>query len=81
MSDSIIVALITGAAAVIGNWLITRKGRMEDRIERAKLDQKTADRLKSLEKKIDEHNGYAEKFASMTADIRVIRNEIEHLKG
>ena len=81
MSDSVIVALITGAAAVIGQWLITRKGRNEDRIERAKLDQKTADRLSAIEHKIDIHNGYAEKLAEITADIRVIRNEIEHLKA
>jgi len=80
MSDSVIVALITGAAAVISQWLITRKGRNEDRIERAKLDQKTADRLSTIEHKIDVHNGYAEKMAEITADIRVIRNEIQHLQ-
>ena len=80
MSESIVVALITGAAAVIGNWLVTRKGRLDDREERARLDQKTADRLSVIERKLDEHNGYAEKLSDIQGDIRVIRNEIEHLK-
>lgn len=80
MSESVLVAIITGVCAVVGNWLIYRKGRNEDRIERAKLDQKTADRLSAIEHKIDIHNGYAEKLAEITADIRVIRTEIEHLQ-
>ena len=80
MSDSVLVALITGLAAVASNWLITRSSREKDKAERAKLDQKTADRLAAIEHKIDVHNGYAEKLAEITADIRVIRNEIQHLQ-
>ena len=81
MSDAVLVALITGLAAVASNWLITRSNREKDKAERAKLDQKTADRLAAIEHKIDVHNGYAEKLSEITADIRVIRNEIEHLKA
>lgn len=80
MSDAVIVAFITGAAAVLSNWLITRSNRVKDSEERARLDQKTADRLSAIEHKIDVHNGYAEKLAEITADIRVIRSEIQHLK-
>ena len=87
MSDAVLVALITGLAAVASNWLITRSNREKDKAERAKLDQKTDDRLKAIEhkldehnRKLDEHNGYAQRFAEIGADIRVIRNEIEHLQ-
>ena len=80
MSDSIIVALITGVCAVAGNWLISRKGRIDDRVDRAKRDQYLDDQLKSINRKLDEHNGYAQKYMDITGDIRVIRNEIEHLK-
>lgn len=80
MSDSVLVAIITGVCAVIGNWLIYRKGRKEDSAERARLDQKTDDRLKNIEHKLDIHNGYAEKLNDLRADVRVIRTEIEHLK-
>ena len=81
MSDAVLVALITGAAAVISNWLITRSSRVKDSEERARLDQKTADRLSNIEHKLDVHNGYAEKLGDLSADIRVIRTEIEHLKA
>ena len=79
MSDAIIVALITGAAAIIGNWLITRSTHEKDRDDRIRLDQKTADRLKVIESKLDEHNGYAKKFEQISGDIREIKVEIKHL--
>ena len=80
MSDAVLVALITGGCAVLSNWLITRSNRVKDSEERARLDQKTADRLAAIEHKIDVHNGYAEKLGALSADIRVIRTELEHLK-
>ena len=69
MSDVIIVALITGVCSVLGQWLISRE-------REARMDE----RLKSVEKKLDEHNGYAKLFGSITTDIAVIKNEIKNLK-
>lgn len=74
MSESIIVALITGAAAVIGNYLLQRA-------DRARLDQKTADRLDHLEKKIDIHNGYAQRFEAIGQDITKIMTTLEFLRN
>lgn len=37
-------------------------------------------RLDSIEKKVDLHNGYAEKFASTAKDISSIQKDIEWLK-
>lgn len=81
MSDAVVVALITAGAAVVSNWLIYRKGRQEDKEERARLDQKTADRLDHLEKKIDIHNGYAQRFEEIGKDITEIRTTLEFLKS
>ena len=50
------------------------------RIERAKRDQYLDDNLKTINRKLDEHNGYAAKFADISADIRVLRTEVEHIK-
>lgn len=74
MSDSVIVALITGAVALIGNYLLQRA-------DRARLDQKTADRLDHLEKKIDIHNGYASRFEKIGQDITKIMTTLEFLKS
>lgn len=74
MSNEVLVALITGATAVIVNYIIQRA-------DRARLDQKTADRLDHLEKKIDIHNGYAQRFEEIGKDITEIRTTLEFLKS
>ncbi len=79
MSDVVIVALITGICSVIGQWLISRNQNEKRKIEDAVRDARLEDRLKSVEKKLDEHNGYAEKFTSISTDIAVIKNDIKTL--
>jgi hypothetical protein len=69
MSDVIIVAVITGICSVIGQWLISREREV-------RLDE----RLKSVEKKLDEHNGYAKKFESIQIDIAKISTKIETME-
>lgn len=72
LSSEVLVALITGATAVIVNYIIQRA-------DRARLDQKTADRLDALEKKIDIHNGYAKRFEEIGVDIAEIKTTLKHL--
>ena len=77
--ESIIVAIITGVFAVIGQLLISRnqasKRKVDDAVRAAKLD----DRLAGIEKRLDEHNSYASKFADIQTDIAVIKNDIKTL--
>ena len=81
MSDVITVALITGICSVIGQWLISRqqaeKRKAEDIEREVRLDM----RLQSVEKKLDEHNGYARRFEEIQTDIAVIKNDIKTLYG
>lgn len=69
MSDVIIVAFITGLFSVFGQWLISRE-------REARMDE----RLKSVEKKLDEHNKFADKITDITADIASINTNIQNLK-
>ena len=69
MSDVIIVAIITGICSVVGQWLISREREI-------RMDE----RLKSVEKKLDEHNGYAKKFEAIQIDIAKISTEIQNIK-
>ena len=80
MSESIIVASITGLCAVIGQWLISRKSRQEEAIKQAKRDQHLDDTIKSLSDRVDEHNKYAKMFADITSDIRLIAQDVRYLK-
>lgn len=73
MSDSIIVGLISAGASLIV-CLVTNG------ISRAKKDQHIEDELKAINKKLDEHNGYAAKIYQIQGDIGIIKNELKHLK-
>ena len=77
--ESIIVAIITGVFAVIGQLLISRnqasKRKVDDAVRAAKLDE----RLARIEKRLDEHNNYASKFSDIRTDIAVIKNDIKTL--
>lgn len=37
-------------------------------------------RLKEIEKRLDNHNNYAQKFAEATTDIALIKQDIKHIK-
>lgn len=69
MSEVIIVAIITGVCSVVGQWLISRE-------REARMDE----RLKSVEKKLDEHNKFSDKIGGIQADIASIRTDIGYLK-
>ena len=80
MTEGIIIALITGFCAVVGQWLITRKGRIDDAAERARLDERTANRLTAIEHSLDaltaqvrEHNGLKEDIAALRADVQNLK--------
>lgn len=86
MSDAVIVALITAGAAVLSNWLIARSNREKDAAAarkdaeaRGKDEQELRDRLKSIEQKVDEHNGYAKRFEEIAVAISEIKTELKHI--
>lgn len=91
MSDLIKVALISGGFSVIvgaltligviiSNRSAASKARVKAAAERATEKQRLDDRLASIERKLDEHNGYAAKFASITESVVEMRNDIKWLK-
>ena len=79
MSETIVVAIITGICAVFGQWLITRQQTAKRRIDEAVRDAKLDDRLSRIEDRLDSHNSYAEKFVAFGTDIAVIKNDIKTL--
>lgn len=81
MTEAIIIALIAAAGSVIGQAFISAAARKRDAIERAVLDERTNNRLDVIEKKLDIHNGYAERFGDIQVDLAAIRGELEILKG
>lgn len=80
MNETIIVALITGIASVIGNYFIMLKNKKESEIKDAIREQKQADRLDAIEHKLDIHNGYAEKLGDISITMVQMQKDIEYLK-
>lgn len=94
MTDVILAAVITAVATVIGQWLVARKKDLEREKAQAVRDQRIDDRLEAIERRfdsvedrLDDHNGYAEKFASSSKDIQGInialtamQKDIEYIK-
>ena len=80
MSDAILVAIIAAAASIVGQWLISRKQSQDKAIADARRDERLEMRLSEVEKKLDVHNGYAERFAEIGKDIAIIKTQIEELK-
>lgn len=88
MSDTVIAALIAAVVAVVGNMIAAAlKSKEIDRDEalfRQDMRNEVSD-LKaaqaSMEKKLDEHNGYAKLFSQLTTSIALIQKDIEYLKS
>lgn len=79
MSDAVVAALIAGVCAVIGQLLISMSQASKRKTDDAIRDAKMEEKLKSVEKKLDEHNGYAKLLSDVQADIAVIKSEIKTL--
>lgn len=84
ITEDIIVAVVTGVLAVVGsvtsNILVSRKKSHERDIKDAEREARQSIRLEAIEKKIDIHNGYAEKFGDIQKDIAVVKKDIEYLR-
>lgn len=81
MSESIAVALITGASAVISNVIISRKKSRQDAIDNALREQRQSDRLDRIENKVEEHNGYAKRFGEIEKAIVRIDTKLGDLQN
>ena len=87
MSDVILAAAIPAVASVIVQFIISGSKRRETDAKLAAHEQRQVDALDELKRelegvkrRLDTHNGYAEKFASASKDIALIQKDIEYLK-
>ena len=69
MTEAIIVAIITGACAVISNVAITVTEASKNRY-----------RIEQLEKKVEKHNNLVERVTQLEADERAMWNWIDEFK-
>lgn len=77
MNPTVMAALIGAAASIVVNLISAWQQNSKRRIEEATREARLEERLKSIEKKLDEHNGYANKITSIQQDIAYIKGKME----
>ena len=77
-------AIIVGILAVIGSYLgnvaLSQKKARMDELKATERETRQEERMKSIEKKLDEHNKYAEKLGSIEKSIITMQKDIEYLR-
>lgn len=85
MDATIITALISGIFVAVGSIgaqvVIADSNKRKTDAERAVRDALLDQRLESIDKKLDEHNGYAKRFEEVAVSLAEMRTEIKNLKG
>jgi len=84
---TILSTVVVEAAGIIGLLIKLSSDRKKNAIEQARRDQAITDELKDIrkdqarmEKKLDEHNGYAKMFSEQSENIASIKKDVEWLK-
>lgn len=92
MSDAVLVAIITGAFAVLGQWIITRNQRMKQsredeekerkrEIAEAQKEERLAARLNTIERTLEMNNKKLDEHNGYAAKISNIEQNIAFIKG
>lgn len=78
MNPTVLAALIGAAASIVVNLISAWQQNSKRRLEEATREARLEERLKSIEKKLDEHNGYAQKIGGIQQDIAYIKGKMEN---
>lgn len=88
MSEAIVIALIPAAAAVIVQLIISRSTRADVKRGQEVFNAVTEEKFKNIEgkfsevnKKLEIHNGYAERFPKIESKLEVLENGINEVKA
>lgn len=78
--NAIIVGLLAVLGSYLGNVALSTKKAKEDALKDKERETRQEDRMKSIEKKLDEHNKYAEKLGSIDKTLISMQKDIEYLR-
>lgn len=84
MKDFLVVllpVLISVTGSIVVQLLINKSASDKDGVKRATRQQQLDDKLEVIEQKLQLHNEYAEKFATISQTIVLIQQDIEYLKA
>ena len=77
---SVLIGVIGGILGILNQISTMRKQQDEALHNQATRDKEMDDRMKRIEERLDSHNSYAEKFASLTEAIVEMKTDIKWIK-
>ena len=77
---SVLIGVIGGILGILNQLSTMRKQQDEALRNQATRDKEMDDRMKRIEERLDSHNSYAEKFASLTGAIVEMKTDIKWIK-
>ena len=77
---TVIASIISGLVAVLVCIWNNRAMANKQKIEEAARDAKLELWMRTVDRKLDTHNGYAERFGEISTDIAEIKTAIQFLK-
>ena len=87
MSDVVLVAVLGLVGTVFGGFAGFEHKSRQQAVKDAEREQLQADQhnqlmaeLERVNRRLDEHNGYAEKFAESSVAITALQKDVEYIK-
>ena len=79
--SAIIVGILAVVGSYVGNVALSNKKTKIDELKATERETRQEDRMRQIEKKLDEHNKYAEKLGSIDKSLIAMQKDIEYLKN
>lgn len=76
MTEAVIVAIITGLFAILGQYMVAKSQNKQRAVEEAKREQQLLDRLDRLEEKVNLHNNVIERTYELEKKVAVIEQKV-----
>lgn len=77
MTEAVIVAIITGLFAILGQYMVAKSQNKQRAVEEAKREQQILDRIDRLEEKVMLHNNVVERTYALEKEIAVLEEKVD----
>lgn len=78
--EAIVSAVIVAISSIIVQVLINKGNRAKEHEEQSVYRARLEGQMKNIEKKLDEHNQYAEKLGSLRDSMLLIQQDVKYIK-
>lgn len=78
--NSIIIAILAVVASYVGNVTISFRKKRSEELKEVEREARQSEQLKTIERKLDIHNGYAKRLEQIEKSMVSMQKDIEFLR-